>query len=140
MSDDEPFASPADLEKRWRGLSSDETDRASVLLEDATDLIKAECPHWKTATAATLRRITCAVVKRAMQGDAVGDASAPGVWPDPRGTVASETHTTGPFSDTFTYANPDGTLFLRAAEVRLLGGRGRKAFEIDALAASIPRR
>src|SRR5690606_14204401 len=57
---------------------------------------------------AVLRSIACSMVQRSMLA---GDTS-PGV------KTAQET--TGPFSQSFTYANPTGDLYLTAAEVKLL--------------------
>ncbi|WP_136314426.1 Gp19/Gp15/Gp42 family protein [Actinomyces procaprae] len=135
----ELFATVADLEARWWALSGTEQARASVLLEDATDLIKASCPRWASATAATRRRIVCAMVKRAMAADQTADVAAGGYGVEPRGLVASETHTDGPFSDGFTYSNPEGGLFLRKAEAQLLGGRTGRAAEVDLLFSAVPR-
>ena len=115
------FATVEDLESRWRGLSEQERKRAAVLLEDATDLIKSSAPRWQHASLVTLKRIACAVVKRALQAE-------------PRGLLASEMHTTGPFTDQYAYSNPEGDLFLRAAELKQLGGRRSAAFEVDLLA------
>ena len=127
------FATVEDLEARWRGLSEQERTRAAVLLGDATDLIKASAPRWSHASEATRRRVCCAVVKRALQAEQGG---ADGL-PEPRGLVSSETHTTGPFSDQYAYANPEGDLFLRAPELRQLGGRRSGAFEVDLLAPAV---
>lgn len=124
------FATVEDLESRWRGLSEQERKRAAVLLEDATDLIKSSAPRWQHATAGTLKRIACAVVKRALQAE---QGAADGL-PEPRGLLASEMHTTGPFTDQYAYSNPEGDLFLRAAELKQLGGRRSAAFEVDLLA------
>ena len=116
-----------------RGLSEQERKRAAVLLEDATDLIKASAPRWQHATAGTLKRITCAVVKRALQAE---QGSADGL-PEPRGLLSSEMHVTGPFTDQYAYSNPEGDLFLRAAELKQLGGRRSAAFEVDLLAPAV---
>lgn len=126
----ETFATVEDLESRWRGLSEQERKRAAVLLEDATDLIKSSAPRWQHASLVTLKRIACAVVKRALQAE---QGAADGL-PEPRGLVSGELHTTGPFSDQYTYSNPEGDLFLRAAELKQLGGRRSAAFEVDLLA------
>ena len=127
------FATVEDLEARWRGLSEQERTRAAILVKDAPDLIKASAPRWSHASEATRRRVCCAVVKRALQAEQGG---ADGL-PEPRGLVSSETHTTGPFSDQYAYANPEGDLFLRAAELRQLGGRRSGAFEVDLLAPAV---
>ena len=75
------FATVEDLEARWRGLSEQEHKRAAVLLEDATDLIKSSAPRWQHASLVTLKRIACAVVKRALQAE---QGAADGL-PEPRG-------------------------------------------------------
>lgn len=113
-----------DLEARWRGLSGDERDRAGVLIEDAMSLVADECPRWSQADEATIRRVVCAVVKRAMQ--------APD---DAMGAVQSGQVTAGPFQQQYTLANPSGDLYLTKAERRQLGcSGGHGAFEIDLLA------
>jgi hypothetical protein len=127
------FATVEDLEARWRGLSEQERKRAAVLLEDATDLIKASAPRWQHASLSTLRRVCCAVVKRALQAE---QGSADGL-PEPRGLLSSEMHVTGPFTDQYAYSNPEGDLFLRAAELKQLGGRRSAAFEVDLLAPAV---
>lgn len=104
-----------------------------MLLEDATDLIKASAPRWQHASLSTLRRVCCAVVKRALQAE---QGAADGL-PEPRGLLASEMHTTGPFTDQYAYSNPEGDLFLRAAELKQLGGRRSAAFEVDLLAPAV---
>lgn len=119
MTDAEaPFAEVADLEKRWRKLDPDEQERAETLLADASDKIRADYPLlWRKASDRTLTRIVCQMVKRAMLAD------------DTAG-VQSATQTTGPFSDTVAYANPDGDLYLTASEQRSLGADRRHAFAI----------
>ncbi|WP_278801902.1 Gp19/Gp15/Gp42 family protein [Bifidobacterium pullorum] len=113
-----PFAEAADLEKRWRKLDPDERERAETLLADASDKIRADYPLlWRKASERTLTRIVCQMVKRAMLAD------------DTAG-VQSATQTTGPFSDTVAYANPDGDLYLTSSERQSLGADWRRAFTI----------
>lgn len=113
-----PFAEAADLEKRWRKLDPDERERAETLLADASDKIRADYPLlWRKASERTLTRIVCQMVKRAMLAD------------DTAG-VQSATQTTGPFSDTVAYSNPDGDLYLTASERQSLGADRRRAFTI----------
>ena len=130
-----PFATVGDLQLRWRSLDVSETATAQVLLADATDLVVATCPRWTAASEATRRRVVCAVVKRAMQsGDGDVAGVGPGTFPSPRGALASESHTTGPFVDTYSYSNPDGDLFLKSSEIQSLGGGlGGRAAQLDLL-------
>lgn len=116
------FATVADLEQRWHSLTSDEQVKAASLLDDAADLIRVTCPHWREATSQSLIRVSCAIARRAMQADAIGDVSG----------VTQTSQTAGPFSQSFTYSNPTGDLYLTAAEIKALGGRGgQRAFQID---------
>ncbi|MCR2051444.1 phage Gp19/Gp15/Gp42 family protein [Actinomyces bowdenii] len=116
-----------DLEARWRGLSDQERQRAQVLLEDASDLIRVEAPRWQNASETTRKRITCAIVQRAMAANPISGEHEVA----PRGVVAQEMHTTGPFTDSYTYRNPEGDLFLKRSEIRALGGRSGGAFSVD---------
>ncbi|MCH9274998.1 phage Gp19/Gp15/Gp42 family protein [Bifidobacterium amazonense] len=104
-----PFASVDDLASRWHALTEDEQDRARALLDDASDLIMAECPRYMESSAATLKRIACAMVKRAM----IGGDEAMG--------VTQTQQTAGPFSQMFSYSNPSGDLYLTKSEKRSLG-------------------
>lgn len=117
---DEAFATVADLEARWRPLTDTERQRAQTLLEDASDVIRAECPRWKSLPAIRLRRVACSIVKRALLADIQNGASA-GLL-EARGTVASESVTAGPFTQQLSYSNPDGNLFLTKSERRALRG------------------
>jgi len=59
----------------------------------------------------------CAMVRRAMtSADREG--------------ITQETETTGPFSNSFTYANPGQNLYITKEERELLG-QGLRAFHID---------
>lgn len=122
MTDDEkppepPFATPDDLAARWHPLTSDETERAHTLIGDASDLIMTQCPRWRGASDATLRRICCAMVKRAMLAS-------------DRAGVSQSTQTAGSFSESMSYSNPDGDLYLTSAERKSLGKGVQTAFHI----------
>lgn len=122
MTDDvkppEPhFATPDDLAARWHPLTSEEKERAQTLIVDASDLIMTQCPRWRQASDATLRRICCAMVKRAMLSmDRAG--------------VSQSTQTAGSFSESMSYSNPDGDLYLTSSERRSLGKGMQSAFHI----------
>nr|DAN00370.1 MAG TPA: hypothetical protein [Caudoviricetes sp.] len=113
-----PFATVDDVESRWKPLSDAEKKRVEILLVDAADVIMTTCPKWKKAAEGTLRRIVCAVVRRAMP-----TAFEAG--------VKQMQETTGPFSNTFTAANPDGDLYLTKRERLALGCGRPTAFEAD---------
>lgn len=104
------FATITDLEQRWHELTTDERKRATALLEDASDLIRQTCPAWSSAGTAALRRVTCAAVRRAMASGGEGDG-----W-------TQRSQTAGSFSESVTYANPTGDLYLRRDEIESLGG------------------
>lgn len=113
------FAVPADLEQRWRTLTSEESARATVLLADASQLIIDECSSASAAAPETLKRVVCAMVKRAM----LNSESSAG--------ITSSQEMAGPFSRMLNYSNPTGDLYLTKSERRQLGCGGAKPFTID---------
>lgn len=110
--DDGPFATVEDLEARWHALTSEEQKRAERLLADASDLIRASCPNWARATPLTRERVACAIVKRAMLAS------------DDIAGVTQHAQTAGSYSESFSYSNPDGDLYLTRSEKESLGGDG----------------
>lgn len=128
MSDEAPsaFATPEDLARRWHTLTDDEIMMADTLLGDASDKIRSRAtrasdPSWVSAHGLTLKRICCAMVKRTMQQSATGL---------PEGVTQSNT-TTGPFTDGYTWSNPDGNLYLTKSELGDLGVGTQTAFRIE---------
>lgn len=103
------YATLDDVQARYRQLSDSEKTRTVVLLDDATDLIQTSCNGATTATAATLKRICCMVVIRALQSQQSG--------------ISQQSQTTGPFSMSLSYANPSGDLYLTRAERMAINGR-----------------
>lgn len=124
-----PFASSGDLESRWRTLSASEKTLAGVLLGDASQMVLDECPDAnlvpdgdsdaEAARSASLKRIVCGMVKRAM----IASEAGPG--------VATQQETAGPFSGSVTFANPMGDLYLTKAERRALPCGRQQAFMIN---------
>lgn len=114
-----PFATYRDVERRWHALTEAERETATVLLEDATQIIMDTCPRWSQASERTLASIACAMVIRKMS---VGDE---------RLGVTNAQQTAGSFSESFTYSNPMGDLYLTRAEKARLGRGRARAFHLD---------
>lgn len=113
-----PFASVDDLASRWHAFTSEERPRVEAVLDDASDVIMTYCPLWAEASPATLRRITCAIAKRALLGaDTAG--------------VSQSTQTAGPYTESFSYSNPAGDLYLTKAEKQALGCGRQHLWSID---------
>lgn len=72
-----PFASADDLASRWYELTDAERAKAETMLADASDKIITDCPNWAQASETTLRRICCAMVKRAMLNEDVAGSPNP---------------------------------------------------------------
>lgn len=123
----DPFASTDDLVKRWRPLSKTEETAAAVLLGDASVEVRVALKRAGLAEAAidneAAKIVVCGMVKRSM---IAGDTN-PG--------VTTEQETTGPFSRSFTYANPTGDLYLTKRERQLLGLGLQSAFTVQMGAA-----
>lgn len=108
------FATVVDLEARWHPLTDSERDKAQVLIDDASDMILDAAGDIDALRAETLTRICCQMVKRAMIADTA----------NPTG-MSQYSQTAGSFSESGTYANPTGDLYLLAAEKRALRGTQR---------------
>ena len=106
------FADVSDIESRWRALSSDEESRASVLLDDASAILAAfvTVDEDNDEQAELLKIVCCDMVIRAMsatEADAFG--------------ASNMSMTAGPYTQSWTYSNPSGDLYLTKLEKRLLG-------------------
>ena len=128
--DIEPFASLADLEARWHPVDASETVKAQTALDDASALIMDECERAGVNVAsirhATLTAVVCAMAIRKMSTD------------DDHLGVTNSAQTAGSFSESFTYSNPMGDLYLTAAERKRLGLRRQRAFSFDGAANATP--
>jgi hypothetical protein len=124
------YALVSDLRLRWPGLpdSKEAEARARTLLDDAAAVLDAEkepvVVDGAATDAAVRRMISCAMVERAMRSDST---SQPG--------VTQQATTMGPFSKSFTFANPTGDLYLTKQDRRLLGVLKQRAASIDLLAS-----
>lgn len=106
------FALVSDIESRWRDLSTDEETRATVLIDDASAMLESLVTVDETDTkqAALLKTVCCSMVIRSMsatQSDVFG--------------VSQATMTAGPYTQSQTYSNPTGDMYLTKLEKRLLG-------------------
>lgn len=113
------FAVYGDLEARWRPLSADEQAQATVLLGDASAIIRAECPGADDLDPDLTKMIACGMVKRAMSVPAGLEG------------VTSLQQSAGPFQQAPQFANPMGNLYLTKADRKLLGCSRQRAFSID---------
>lgn len=104
------YATLADLEARY-GPVVDQR-RATVLLDDAATMldglvaVDTSDAHQMDA----LKMVSCAMVNRSLlasSSDSFG--------------VSQASYTMGPFTESATYANPSGDMYLTASERRLLG-------------------
>lgn len=105
------YASVDDLEARFRPLTDDEKNKAEVLLGDASELINNAFEMQGReirCSAEILKIVTCAMVKRALASKNDADFS-------------NVSTTVGVFSESYTYANPDGSLYLKRSELKQLG-------------------
>lgn len=116
----EAFATTEDLEARWRTLSEDEKKRAETQLLDATAYIRAQLDRFRVTIdaedetqAQNLKAVCCSVTRRSLAQQFSGDQTG--------AQYTGQTVTAGVFSQTYTYANPTGDMYLTAAEKRLLG-------------------
>lgn len=106
------FADVSDLESRWRELSTEEEARANVLLGDASAMLSAlvTVDNSDYEQSELLKMVCCDMVIRAMSATA-SDAFG----------VSQTSMTAGPYTQSFSYSNPSGDMYLTKLEKRLLG-------------------
>jgi hypothetical protein len=109
------YATVADLEARYGEVPVELADRAAVLLGDAATIIDARVAVdiSDQALMERLRYVSCAMVNRALEA---AEADAYG--------VSTTSYTMGPFTQSATFSNPGGDLYLTSGELRLLGAAG----------------
>lgn len=110
------YATLEDLQSRWRLLSADEQQRATTLLSDAAVKIALACKQSGVAIDAAdelqieaLKSINCEMVKRAM------------LSPIDMPPMSSFAQTAGSYSESQTYVNPTGDLYMTLGEKKMLG-------------------
>src|SRR5690349_11329851 len=103
----EPFATYADVEARWRPLTSAEQDVATTLVDDASAMVRSRWTDVDSRiasgalTAADVIRVVASMVKRAMLNIATEG-------------VEQQSQNAGPFGLTQKFANPSGNLYFTA--------------------------
>lgn len=113
------FADVSDLESRWRELSTEEEARANVLLGDASAMLSAlvDVDESDAQQADLLKVVCCNMVARSMASTA-NDMFG----------VSQQSMTAVGFSQTRSYSNPSGDMYLTRYEKRLLGIGGKVGF------------
>lgn len=106
------YATVSDIESRWRALNEAEQSRASVLIDDASAMLTAlvNVDSDDQEQAQLLKQVCCSMVIRAMsatEADAFG--------------ASQMSMTAGPYSQSWSYSNPTGDMYLTKLEKRLLG-------------------
>ena len=106
------YATIDDLELRWRPLTADESARAQALLDDAALMLDAvlSAASIQDVEEGALVAVSCNMVRRAMA------LSESGMYGVSQGTVSADI-----YSQTMTYANPTGDMYLTGNEKRMLG-------------------
>lgn len=106
------YATVSDIEARWRALSADEQAQATVLLDDAAAMLSrlVEVDETDEGQAELLKVVSCSMVIRSMSQTASELFG-----------VSQSSITAGVYSQSTSYANPSGDMYLTRMEKRLLG-------------------
>ena len=105
------YAEVSDIEARWRELSDDEKSRASVLIDDASAMLSAlvDVDANDQQQAELLNTVCCNMVIRAMAQSNMDTFG-----------VSQSAITAGPYTQSFSYSNPSGDMYLTKLEKKLL--------------------
>lgn len=99
------LATVEDVAARWRPLTSEEVLIVQTLLDDASDIVRVRFPSVDAdiasgaVSAATAVRVVAGMVRRAMMNR------------DTEG-VTQGSETVGPFTQSASFANPNGNLYM----------------------------
>lgn len=106
------YATIDDLEARYGEVPSELSDRVDALLEDAATILDAQVAVdiSDQQQLARLRLVSCSMVNRALQA-AESDAYG----------ISQASMTAGSYTQSMSYANPSGDLYLTGTEKRMLG-------------------
>lgn len=106
------YADVSDLESRWRDLSADEEAKAAVLLDDASAMLDSlvDVNPDDEQQAQMLKIVCCNMVQRSMSA----------TESDLYGVTQASMSAVG-FSQSMSYSNPTGDMYLTRYEKRLLG-------------------
>lgn len=130
-----PFATHVELEARWHRLTDAEQAQADELLRDASEIIRnhvsrypeTQDPAWWTTHRRGLQLVACQMVRTAMEQQVAGGPTG----------VTQTTETTGPFSNSYSWASPDGYLRWNDGFLRALGLGGQRMFSIGMADGSV---
>lgn len=131
------YATVSDLVGRWRPLSSTaDTQRATVLLEDAAEEIRSEFARegWTVEG----RIAEGAVTERALLITSVEMVKRAMLAPVDQAPMQQMQQTAGPFSQSGTFVNPTGDLYLTKKDRRRLGLGGQQAFTVASESSWLP--
>lgn len=106
------YATIDDLEARYGEVPIELSDRVDALLEDAATILDAQVvvDISDQQQLARLRLVSCSMVNRALQA-AESDAYG----------ISQASMTAGSYTQSMSYANPSGDLYLTGTEKRMLG-------------------
>lgn len=108
------FAEVSDIESRWHTLSASDRQRAEVLIGDASAMLEAAFACTIDVSDESqmqrLNIVCCNMVIRAMSATEVDSFGA-----------SNMSMTAGPYTQSWTYANPSGDMYITKAEKRMLG-------------------
>lgn len=115
---DTPFANLEDLKKHWPGLPTEDESEAEQKLIEASLIIRTKYPTIDRRISTgeldpdVVKYVVCRMVRRALD--------VPEEVPE---NVGQLSFTAGPFSQSATFRNNDGSLYLGKADADLLAPR-----------------
>lgn len=123
------YATIDDLEARYGEVPLGLRGRAEALLGDAATILDArvEVDPTDEQQLERLRLVSCAMVNRALMA---AESEAYG--------ISDASYTMGPFTQSATFANPSGDLYLTKGELMLLGVGGGVIVDIRARVGGEP--
>lgn len=120
----DPFATVADLSAGWSGYEDAMEEQAETMLARVSMRLAAmlkshgiDVDRYDDVQSAILKDVTCEVVRRSLSSQNVADGMP----------VSQFTETATPYSNSYTFSNANGDVYLTRQEKELLGLVGGRA-------------
>ena len=124
-----PFATVDDLTALWRPMTTEEQERAKVLLEVVSASLRAEAAKvGKSLDVMVLCDKNLALVAKSVTVDVVARTLMTSTNQEP---MTQLSQTAGPYSVSGTYLVPGGGLFIKRSELARLGLRRQRYGAMD---------
>lgn len=126
----QPFATITDLQKFWRTLIEDETERATELLRMSSNYLRQVAKNNNVDIDVLILEDTTGILAESVKMVVLSSVKRAMTTPSDAPPADEWSQSANPYSETMKFTNPSSDLFFKSSELKLLGlasvsGRGQ---------------